>query len=295
MEFPKYPKIRRLGHEETKGVWDGTVVVEEKIDGANFRFMYDPELDAVRWGTRNVDYTGVDMADWPRRFERQWRWVLEHSDRLAEFPGWVFYAEAVLPHTIQYDWDRFPAPLIGFDVLTPEGWLPYPENKEAFEAIGLPFVPVVDILTQKPVLEKFEELVPKSAFYDGTAEGVVLKNYDNGVFAKVLSEKFVEANRMTFGKNKKEIKDETERWFEYLFSPRRVEKVIQRMVDEGHELSMKMMRELIYEVVADAVEEEGFEFFRRANTVDIRRIRKMLSKRCQNVLQRVMAERTLTQ
>lgn len=296
MDFPKYPKIRRLGRPETYGIWGGTVVVEEKIDGANFRFMYDPELGTVRWGTRNVDYTPVSPDNWPTRFEKQWRWVLDNVEVLAtNYPGYVFYAEAVLPHTIQYDWDRFPAPLIGFDVLTPDGdWLPYPENKQAFEKIGLPFVPVVDILDGKPDQEKLEELIPKSAFYDGEAEGVVLKNYDNGVFAKVLSQKFVEANRSVFGKSKKEIRDETERWFEYLFSSRRIEKTIERLVDEGHPLDMTLMRELIYTVMRDAVEEEGFEFISRANAVDIRRMRKLLSKRCQNILQRKVAEASLS-
>ena len=295
MEFPKYPKIRKLGHKETKGIWDGKVVVEEKIDGANFRFMYDPDLGTVRWGTRNVDYTGVPREQWPKRFEKQWRWVLGNMDIIARnYPGHVFYAEAVLPHTIQYDWDRFPAPLIGFDVLAPNGrWLSYPENKQVFERIGLPFVPVIGILKERPSLDEFEKLVPKSQFYDGIAEGVVLKNYDNGIFAKVLSKKFVETNRSVFGKSKKEIKDETEKWFEYLFSPRRIEKTIERLVDEGHELDMRLMRDLIYEVMKDAVEEEGLEFISRANEVNIRRMRKMLSRRCQNILTRKIAEQSL--
>ena len=155
-------------------------------------------------------------------------------------------------------------------------------------------MPVVDILDGKPDQEKLEELIPKSAFYDGEAEGVVLKNYDNGVFAKVLSQKFVEANRSVFGKSKKEIRDETERWFEYLFSSRRIEKTVERLVDEGHPLDMTLMRELIYTVMRDAVEEEGFEFISRANAVDIRRMRKLLSKRCQNILQRKVAEASLS-
>lgn len=295
MEFVKYPKIRRLGHPDTQGIWDGTVVVEEKIDGANFRFMYDPEL-GLRWGTRNVDYTTVPPKDWPKRFEKQWKWVEENMDKIMKYPSYIFYAEAVLPHTIQYDWERFEAPLIGFDVLDPEGdWVSYPENVKIFKDIGLPFVPVVVVLHGKPSLEKFEELVPKSRFYDGEAEGVVLKNYGSGVFAKVLSERFIEANRSVFGKSKKEIKDETEKWFEYLFSPRRIEKTIERLVDEGYELDMRLMKELIYRVMSDVIEEEGYEFITRAGAVDIRRMRKKLSKRCQNILQRKMAEKTLVE
>ncbi len=40
--FIKYKKIRQLGHEENKHIFldpDDEIVIEEKVDGANFRFM----------------------------------------------------------------------------------------------------------------------------------------------------------------------------------------------------------------------------------------------------------------
>ena len=287
MEFLKYPKIKKLGDRETVGIWDGEVVVEEKIDGANFRFMY---YDGIHWGTRKVDYTNISRENWPKRFEKQWTWVINNLPE--KYPGVVFYAEAVLPHSIQYDWNRFKAPLIGFDAydLTTNSWVPYPQNKKMFEDIGLPFVPVVDILHTKPTLNEFNELIPKSQFYDGVAEGVVLKNYKNGIFAKILSEKFIEANHSIFGKSKKEFKDETDRWFEYLFSPRRIEKIIQQLYNEKGYLNMKMMKDIIQTTIQDAVEEEGIYFLSKASAVDIRRMRKNLSRRIQNILQRKMVE-----
>lgn len=292
MEFIKYPKIKRLGHEDTKRIWDGHTVVTEKIDGANFRFALDPEL-GIRWGSRNVDYTYVRPEDWPKRFEKQWKWVIEHADFLE--PNFIYFAEAVIPHSIQYDWERFEAPLIGFDAwdTNTETWVAYPENKRMFEAIGLPFVPIVAEFDGVPNVEDFEKLIPKSQFYDGIAEGVVIKNYERGIFAKVVSEKFKEVNRSVFGKPKKEIKDETEKWFEYLFSPRRIEKLINSLLDEGRDLNMRLMKDLIYRTMRDAAEEEAYELFKRANAVDFRRMRKMLSKRCQNILQRKMALRSI--
>lgn len=292
MEFIKYPKIKRLGHEDTRGIWDGHTVVTEKIDGANFRFAFDPGV-GIRWGTRNVDYTTVLPENWPKRFEKQWKWVLENRDVLQ--PGYIYFAEAVIPHSIQYDWERFEAPLIGFDVwdMNTGTWVPYPENRRMFDAIGLPFVPVVAEFDGVPDVGDFEKLIPKSQFYDGIAEGVVIKNYEKGVFAKVVSEKFKEVNRSVFGKSKKEIKDETEKWFEYLFSPRRIEKVIDGLLDEGRNLDMRLMKDLIYRTMQDAAEEEAYELFKRADTVDFRKMRKMLSKRCQNILQRRMAMRSI--
>lgn len=37
--FRTYPKIKPLGYDENKGILEGHIVVEEKIDGGNFRFM----------------------------------------------------------------------------------------------------------------------------------------------------------------------------------------------------------------------------------------------------------------
>ena len=302
MELIKYPKIRRLGHPDTQDIWDGHTVVTEKIDGANFRFGIDlitvhgnEIISRPLWGTRNVDYSNVPMQDWSHRFKNQWTWVLENKDKLV--PGYVYFGEAIIPHSIQYDWDRFPAPIIGFDIwdTVEHRWVPYPENKKMFEAIGLPFVPVVAEFDGKPSVSEFEELIPTSKFYDGIAEGVVIKNYERGIFAKVVSKKFIEVNRSVFGRSKKEAhNDETVKWFEYLFPPKRIEKLIFKLTNEENKpLDMRLMRDLIYKVMQDASEEEGFELFRKAKAVDFARMRKMLSRRCQNVLQRLMAMRSL--
>lgn len=293
MLFIKYPKIRRLGHPETEGIWEGHTVVTEKIDGANFRFAIDN--GKIHWGTRNVDYTDVPQENWPERFKNQWSWVIEDADKLV--PGYIYFAEAIIPHSIQYDWKRFEAPLIGFDVYdtTNFRWVPFPENKHMFEAIGLPFVPVVAEFDGKPSVEDFSSLIPQSQFYDGIAEGIVIKNYEHELFAKVISKKFSEVNRDVFGRSKKEVQnDETMKWFEHLFSPRRIEKMIQYLtVEEGRELDMRLMKDLIYRTMEDAMIEEGFELMRRAKTVDFARMRKMLSRRCQNILQRMMAMKSL--
>ena len=42
MEYKAYPKIHRLGKEETDGILDHEFVVQEKIDGANISIF---ELD----------------------------------------------------------------------------------------------------------------------------------------------------------------------------------------------------------------------------------------------------------
>ena len=41
MTFKKYPKIHRLGKEETEGILDGVCYIEEKLDGANASIWID--------------------------------------------------------------------------------------------------------------------------------------------------------------------------------------------------------------------------------------------------------------
>lgn len=43
MTFKKYPKIYQVGHKETQGIFenpDDEIIIQEKVDGANFRFMF---------------------------------------------------------------------------------------------------------------------------------------------------------------------------------------------------------------------------------------------------------------
>ena len=58
MEFIRYPKIYRVGHKNTRDIFsnpEDEIIVEEKIDGANFRFgVIDGKL---RFGSRKVDLT----------------------------------------------------------------------------------------------------------------------------------------------------------------------------------------------------------------------------------------------
>ena len=55
MDFPKYPKIKTLGKEETITLFsdpEDMVIVEEKVDGSNFRvFIKDGNL---YYGSRNL-------------------------------------------------------------------------------------------------------------------------------------------------------------------------------------------------------------------------------------------------
>jgi len=288
----EYPKIKRLGHEDNKHIWDCVVYVEEKVDGANFRFGVD-DSGKLHFGTRNVDLTDVQEEQYPKRFRRAIEYVKELAPKLTR--GYIYFAEYMIPHTIQYNWDKVPI-LVGFDIYDTHAkrFLPYHEKVSEFERVGIEVVPLVTVLDTKPSVEQLNKIIPKSKYYSGLAEGVVFKNYALGIFAKLVAERFKEYNAVVFGaSNKKNIKDETKKIFETYFTPARVEKIIWKLHDVGHPLDMTMMRYLIREVIKDVVEEEGFNIFLKARYVDFYKLRKMLSKRCVNVLQRIIAEQSL--
>lgn len=288
----KYPKIRRLGHEENLRIWNSIVFVEEKVDGANFRFGVD-DNGKLHFGTRNVELTNVPEEQYPKRFRRAIEYVKELAPKLTR--GYIYFAECMIPHTIQYDWDNVPI-LVGFDIYDTHNkqFLSYEEKLEEFERICIEIVPLVIVLENKPDVEQLNNIIPKSKYYNGMAEGVVFKNYTLGVFAKLVAERFKEHNTMVFGASKKKnIKDETKKIFEMYFTPARIEKVIWKLHDVGHPLNMIMMKYLIREVIKDVVEEEGFTIFMKSKYVDLYKLRKLISKRCVNVLQRVIAEQSL--
>jgi len=289
MNFIKYPKIKRVGSPENKGIFQaGTVVVEEKLDGANFRFGWDSELDKLRFGSRNVELTDRDNYG---DFEMAVRTV-RAIEKLLE-PDYIYFAEYMIPHTIKYDWSKTPT-LVGFDVYDTIKcrFLDHEEAKEMFKNIFIEFVPIIDVRDAEEITPDYlDKVIPQSKYYNGLAEGVVFKNYSSQLFAKLIAEQFKEVNRMTFGGSKKQVRTPEEYLLEKYCPPRRIEKIIQKLVHEYNmPLDMSMMKELPKAVFEDIAEEEAKNILRENITVNLQRFRKMVAKRCVNVLQREIAK-----
>ena len=285
MVFIKYPKIKKLGDKTTIGIWDGDVYIEEKIDGANFRFGW---VDGIfRVGTRNVDYTNVRPDNWPKRFRKAFDYAYEIKDLLK--PNMIYFAEASIPHTIPYDFDNMP-PFIGFDIfdLNTMRFVDYDTKVALFNDAGVQVVPLVAHVKGKPDIENLYDMIPQSAYYDGKAEGIVLKNYDMQIFAKIVRSEFAEVRNMKFGSSPKKTNNDEEYLLEKYVTPRRIEKIIQKLIDEGQEVSMVMMKDLPHMVFDDVVAEEAHNIMRENVVVDFRKFRKLIAKRCKAVLQRYM-------
>lgn len=295
-EFVKYVKIKRLGSDENKGIFDsGKVVVEEKLDGANFRvFIKDGK---VLYGSRNVQLSSDDgkVHNIPDNFKRAFDYIqhkLKDVD-LHKYDGYMLIGEVMIPHTLKYDWEKC-EPIYFYDVYNGK-YLSYDEKMKVFKDLRLPVVRLIGIYDAEYFKDKGvdDSFVPKSMCGDIYAEGVVLKNYDLQIFAKYVRDRFKEENRKVFGGSAKYGTDDNEKIILKYCTNARIEKKIYELLDFGEELDMKLMSKLPRMVWNDIIEEEGKNILNGNYVLDLRKIRKMISARCVAVLRNMIERRGL--
>ncbi len=313
-ELIRYPKIFHIGTKNTEGfitpdAMDNEIVIEEKMDGANFRFgVIDGKFRA---GSRRVDFTPLmyppnepttpvmNESALGQFFKAVMYAFANYADKLKD--GYVYFAEYMIPHTLDYDWDNTPL-LLGFDIydVNVQRFLGYDEKIKEFQRIGMPTVPLVKRMKLRDLtVEEYEKLIPKSKYRDGVAEGVVIKDYARQWFVKVVTPEFREANLATFGagarkKAKKYSKDGAE-WFVNAFVTRqRIEKIITKLVEEqGKEPEMTLMKYLPTAVLEDAWEEHWKDVIYENVVIDTKRMRSLAAKRCVRVLRAWLVKRAI--
>jgi len=293
-KFNKYPKIKAVGSpENTMLLKEGTdIEITEKVDGANFRFMVrDGKLI---FGSRNLSLGNEDNdigGNWKRCVD----FIKEKHKAHPLREGFIYYGECVVKHSIDYDWDKIP-PFLGFGVYSFEqGFLP---NWNAyFTASDIPIINV--IYYGEYTGEELLKIPEKSAYSSTPPEGIVIKNYfttdewNNVQWGKIVSEKFKEVNRDTFGASKKYASDDDELLIAKYCTNPRIDKTIFKLLDEGHELKMELMHHLPKKVWQDIVEEEGKEILMTKWKLNLDTVQKLVSKRCVNVLKQVMVNTAL--
>lgn len=294
MTFHKYPKIGRYGDKETSVLLESPediIYIEEKIDGANFRFM-PTEDGRIIFGSRTqslgYDTQGIE-GTWKKCVEFILNTVKDKD--VFKYTGFIFYGECCIPHSIQYDWGTIP-PFIGFDILVEDRFLGFEEKRAIYSELGLPIVPAFPAFSANYIKDiKFSETdIPLSNYGDGLkAEGIVLKNYRTQTFLKFVSTKFKEVNKNTFGSSKKFAADDDERLVSTYCTNPRIDKQIFKLVDNGQELSIKLMQFLPKLVWEDIIEEHAADILQENWKLDLRACRKAVSQRCKGVLEQVIS------
>lgn len=258
-----YPSIPRL-ENAPDGILDaGHLWLLEKVDGANFRFQLD-ESGYVRFGTRNRVYDDPDAV--PAPYQHAVRHVREQFDRDAlrtavdDVEDVVFFGEAMHRHTIEYDWDRTPS-FLGFDVWSgsTNSFRPLSSIERIFEELGLQAVNVFEREKHVRDFDPETYTIPESNWYDGPAEGVVVRNKTGGR-AKLLHPRYREVDETV------PVDGTADQLASKFATNRRFEKLIAKL--EGREQSVTF--DVLYDrVLEDIVREEHKTLYEGHNPVDM--------------------------
>ena len=299
MEFKTYGKIKQLGSLENKDIFsnpEDTIYVQEKIDGANFRFMFSD--GRIIFGSRTQS-----VGDSEQEIGGNWRRCVEHIKLMmaamevdfSEYEGLIFFGECCVKHSIHYDFDRMPS-FLGFDIYDThsERYFSFENCVNIFSTMGLSMVPTLGKFTAKEMTSNPIEGI-KSQYYDGEAEGLVFKNYDTQIFAKFVTDKFKEVNKEHFGARRKDAENDDELLVNTYCPNARIDKHIFKLKMEGRELELKLMDTLPKLVCADIMEENWQEILSSSWKLDLRNVRRLITKRCLTVLKDVMFNTTLNE
>jgi hypothetical protein len=305
----KYPKLKYPDHDKSSGLFaDGTIFVQEKLDGANFRFCRESHLDdqfhtddrAIVFGSRNVAFK--NQKDESKQFKEPIRYVREqvNADDIQSIENTLggavtVFGEAMTPHTLTYNFSDIPA-FVGFDMWdeSRHRFVPPSDAKHFIEQVlGLDFSPILDKVPAEE-WDDYSTQVPQSAYGDVKAEGLVLKNPTTNVWSKMVREDFKEKNKKTFGKPKKHQESGAEKLSYQYITNARIKKQVHKLIDEGdwNSMQMEMMEELPEAVIRDMAEEEAANILMNENwEVDIGDFRSITSSRCARVLRKMINEK----
>lgn len=294
-KFTRYPKVWGVGNKEVADIFtnpDDTIYIEEKVDGANFRFANLTR--GVVFGSRNMELTPSQEGEYTKNFQRCIRWIKNNVNFDAIPRNHMVIGENMVKHTLNYDWENV-LPFIGFDVMNLETQelLPYDQKISIFQEAGIEPIRLIGVVKASEVVLD-ESAIPKSVYGGVVAEGIVFKNYDKQLTTKIVSAQFKENNRKTFGGNKKHANDDMERIVLTYCGNARIEKSIFKLMDEYEfSLDYTMLGELIKAVYVDMWEENWREIVMSQYKVQFKELRKLVAERCRNVLDQMMINNQL--
>lgn len=265
---PSYGKILTLGAVYTQNALKGEVIVQEKVDGSQFRFGINDEGDLV------ISSKGahIDIENPPQLFTEGVDYVKQLNLSVNCPNDTYFYAEYLQkPRHNTLNYDRIPKNhIVLFDVLEGGQWA---DRKRLEEWAGVLNVDVIPILYQgEATTETITGLLSVISYLGGqTIEGVVVKNYNEKIlyagseqtlFTKYVREEFKEMH----SKNPDWMsgKDKLQALFMDYATEARWHKAVQHLRDANQlEQSPRDIGKLIKEVPADILSESEEEIKNR--------------------------------
>jgi len=317
--FKKYPKIHRLGKEETDGILEGHLTVQEKVDGANVS-LWLGEDGTICCGTRTRHVT--------EGFNGFVDYMNTHAGIKAFFeanPTLRLYGEWLVKHTIAYDETKMRKFYL-FDITTKTEGVPCEDCvsgqtisdgskcEKCVDGICYPPEPyfdqefVKDIAFQyemempqifgefeNPDLEAIKAFVGKSNIGEN-GEGVVIKNYDhkdkwgNHCHAKIVTEGFLEDNGVAFGGNNKHSDTYWEMYITNKYMTlARIKKQMSKLEPEiDRRLSEIEIPRIASMAYHDMLTEEIWEISKKVSFVDFQVLKRVATKKAIQIYKDVL-------
>lgn len=290
--FVRYPKIKTLGDRDNEGILTnpGRIVVQEKVDGANFGFYVKDDIIYFCSHGQNLK-NSVQIAE--TGIPNKWAGIEPGLTAFNADPD-IFdenlyvYAESMQKHRMAYD--DIPG-FLGYDVMDicSGEFLHWSAAKTYVNVLGLPFINVVCEL-DVPLSDGIgylETLYKYSAYREGSAEGIVIKRYDTQQFAKIVDDVFKEKVKRPRTTEDSSVEHAIA---DVYATHARIEKTIYKLRDEGNEMEMELMRKVFTNVVDDILCEEGDEIGVTYGTFDAKTLGSVVANKCAPVLKSVIMD-----
>jgi len=264
---PPLPDL--LAPDSPEDVLRGHLWLLELICGTGLRFQMD-DSGLLRFGGPEATYGDLDAA--PLALRPAIRHVRAQFDRAAlrasvgEPDAIVFFGVATHHRGIDYDWERLP-PFLGTDVWSTESGQPEagdnsmppteaigafrpPDAVAAiFDGVGLDPVNAVERERNARDFDPESYSIPGSAWYDGPAAGVVVRN-KRGSRGRIVADRFASA-RDAGGVSTSTARDsDPETLTERYVTPDRLKRAVGSVERDGTPATVGSLADRAVEVVA---------------------------------------------
>jgi hypothetical protein len=274
--FISYPKIHRLGKEETDGILDFESILQEKIDGANTSIWLDGGELHLASRTREITDGFNGFVDYVKENK-------EINKLLADHPEYRLFGEWLVRHTISYNETAYRKFYL-FDIMDGDEFIETTKVDEIAENYNIPHPRIFSVGKHNEA--DIAEYVGKTEL-GAVGEGVVIKTRDfinkfgDIQYAKVVTQKFKEDNAITFGGNNKHSETYWEMYVvnKYATLPR-VEKImnkIQPTVD--HKLDLPDIPRITGTCYHDMLTEEIWEISKKVHSLDFKQLKRLAIKK----------------
>lgn len=243
MTHKKFMDIQRIKENYAEGFHKGDyIVIQEKIDGANAAIRYDSETDSIvaqsRKNILNLSNNLRGFWEWSQTLDKELvKSVL--GDTLIAFCEWL------VPHSVKYPEEKYNHAYF-YDVYdtSTETYLPQYKVTEIVDKLGLTYVPCF-MAGEFVSWEDCMRYVGETELGGEYGEGIVVKNQTrlndpntrSPFYLKIVGEKFTETKGQKHVKvvdpDKLKSMEENKALAETIVTPARVEKLLNKFVDEG--------------------------------------------------------------